>query len=1067
MFQSLDTKIQELANESDARKSLDIAIETANEILRILNPDTDNLRVGEDALDDAIPVNQFPNQKAESWFANHPYFTGDKVALRFYSSDTVETKFYWLSDSATKARVSAGVMLTPNWEDSKLTRNDSYKIGVDFFLTSKAKSLLVVISNNGNLRLLEFSEKLSHTQIEILQKLSGSLILATKEQIHKTLWDALALSEVNKKFYAGVAEQFNILLNHLIADGRDKEDSKLFASRLLGRLLFIWFLRRKNIIQEQFGYFELEGNDATTYYNLKLKKLFFATLNMPVGERQGEDDKTPYLNGGLFEAHDNDWAHQTVNFPTGFFNGLYEHLEKYNFTTDESSPEYEQVAIDPEMLGRVFESLLATQVTETGDQARKAKGTFYTPREIVSYMCKESLRQYLYAKLDNEAWNDGIDSLLNVSDSEWEINHSNSKRNLWGESNLNTVPRLVIAALDDLTVLDPACGSGAFPMGMLQLILKTYERLDPRFDPYKTKLQIIQNNIFGVDIEPMAVEISRLRAWLSLVVDDEDEHHRVEPLPNLDFKFVSANSLLLLEKQTGIFADANLHEKLAELRSKFFNARKPEMKEKWKNEYYKLTGRGQITFGGDRRDQQLKSFDPFKNSRPADFFDPEQMFGIEEGFSIVIGNPPYVSTEKISEPEKSQYKDLYADVHASRIDLYVYFIERGMALLRKDTGVLSFITSNKWMLVTYGRFIRAELANKDVLQIVDFGSSHVFDGVTVDTNILMLRDRKVDNLSFPYVNFSDEYDPSVSIDTYFKENSSQQGKLSTEPWVLEGQDVQILKKKIESEGLALEKWDIQLNYGIKTGCNEAFIVSSDVRNQLINADPASADIIKPILRGRDIKRFSHNFSELYLLAVGFGDYKDLEIRYPAVYNHLFHYKEVLEARGQCRSSRSGKQSNPDYPGQHHWLELDNNPSQDYLKLIDGEKIAWGNLALHTQFSLVPKGYAISAPGNFIVSDKNDYLLGVLNSKLSEYYIKLLGITRNGGYFEFQPRLVKKLPVPIPSIENKEIISEIENYTSQLRANLNDNIAAGRLNKAIYALYDLSPEQIDIIEMAIK
>jgi len=689
MFSELAKKVYELTNESDNRKSLDIAIETANELIKILDPKVSDLKSGEDALDENIPINKFPNYKAESWFAQHPYFTGERVALNFYESDTVQIKFYWLGDTATKSRVSAGVMLSSNWEDSDLTRNEQYKVGIDFFLSSNTKSLLMVVSNNGNLRILEFNSRLSNTQQEILQKLRGVIALESKEQIHKTIWDALALSEVNKKFYQGIAEKFNELLNHLIADGKDAEDSKLFASRLLGRLLFIWFLRRKNIIQEQYGYFEIDGPDSTEYYDQKLKKLFFNTLNTPASDRQHSDDKTPYLNGGLFEAHDNDWANQKVSFPTGFFNRLYDHLEQYNFTTDESSPEYEQVAIDPEMLGRVFESLLATQITETGDQARKAKGAFYTPREIVSYMCKESLRQYLYTKLDNEIHNEGIDKLLDISDSEWELQHTNAKRNLWGEKDRNTIPAKVMQALDELNVLDPACGSGAFPMGMLQIMLKTYERLDNRFDIYKTKLRIIQENIFGVDIEPMAVEISRLRAWLSLVVDDEDDN-QVEPLPNLDFKFVCANSLLPLEQQTGLFSDASLHEKLAEVRIKFFNARVPNSKDKWKKEYYRLTDDGQHSFLSDQRESQLKSFDPFKNSQPAKFFDADYMFGIPK-FDVVIGNPPYIHTRTKSFDRSNIdiLKKLFR-LAVGQFDYFALFTEKAEELLI-DGGVYAYI----------------------------------------------------------------------------------------------------------------------------------------------------------------------------------------------------------------------------------------------------------------------------------------------------------------------------------------------------------------------------------------
>lgn len=739
MFSTLANKINELTNEPDNRKSLDLAIETANELITLLNPRVTGLKTGEDALDENIPINKFPNYKAESWFAQHPYFTGERVALNFYESDTVQIKFYWLGDTATKARVSAGVMLTPNWEDSELNRNDQYKVGIDFFLSANTKSLLMVVSSNGNLRILEFNDHLSNTQQEILQNLRGVLELGNKEQIHKTLWDALALSEVNKKFYIGIAEKFNELLNHLVADGKDAEDSKLFASRLLGRLLFIWFLRRKGIIQEQYGYFEIEGPDSTEYYDQKLKKLFFNTLNTPASDRQHADDKTPYLNGGLFEAHDNDWAHQKVSFPTGFFNRLYDHLEQYNFTTDESSPEYEQVAIDPEMLGRVFESLLATQVTETGDQARKAKGTFYTPREIVSYMCKESLRQYLYTKLNNENQNEGIDKLLDISDSEWELQHTNAKRNLWGEKDRNIVPAKVLQALDDLRVLDPACGSGAFPMGMLQLMLRTYERLDSRFDAYKTKLRIVQENIYGVDIEPMATEISRLRAWLSLVVDDEDDN-RVEPLPNLDFKFICANSLLPLVQQTGLFADASLHEKLAEVRMKFFNARVPNSKDKWKSKYYKLTGNGQHSFLGDRRESQLKSFDPFKNSHPAEFFDTDYMFGLPK-FDVVIGNPPYGA--KYSNQDKKVFKSHYNVSKTENgvkgsLDTYALFIEMGFKSIR-EKGVLNYIvpisiTSSDAMEKTQNLLEN----NSDIIKIPSFSvrPKPIFDNAMVNTSIL-------------------------------------------------------------------------------------------------------------------------------------------------------------------------------------------------------------------------------------------------------------------------------------------------------------------------------------------
>lgn len=830
MFSTLARKINELTNETDNRKSLDVAIETANEPITLLNPEAIDLKNGEDALDENIPVNKFPNYKAESWFAQHPYFSGERVALNFYESDAVQIKFYWLGDTATKARVSAGVMLTPNWEDSDLTRNDQYKVGIDFFLSANTRSLLMVVSNNGNLRILEFSDHLSNTQQDILQNLRGVLTLGSKEQIHKTMWDSLALSEVNKKFYLGIAEKFNELLNHLVADGKDAEDSKLFASRLLGRLLFIWFLRRKNIIQEQYGYFVIDSSDSTEYYDLKLKKLFFETLNTPAPDRKHSDDKTPYLNGGLFEAHDNDWAHQKVSFPTGFFNRLYEHLEQYNFTTDESSPEYEQVAIDPEMLGRVFESLLATQVTETGDQARKAKGAFYTPREIVAYMCKESMRQYLYTKLDNENQNDGIDKLLDISDSEWELQHTNAKRNLWGEKDRNTVPAQVLQALDDLKVLDPACGSGAFPMGILQLMLKTYERLDGRFDAYKTKVRIVQENIYGIDIEPMAVEISRLRAWLSLVVDDEGDNN-VEPLPNLDFKFVCANSLMPLEQQTGLFADASLHEKLAEVRTKFFNARVPSSKDKWKAEYYKLTGNGQHSILGDQRENQLKSFDPFKNSHPADFFDADYMFGVPK-FNVVIGNPPYVDYRKIDQKTKASLITYDISQYSRMINLYTYFFEAGIEHLHKG-GVLVYISPQQYLIYDNLKGLRDLLRKNTVISLSDFARANVFEVGTYPFVSLIKKVPSV--IKLRYVEFTDIKDMSSPVRTLELNNPLDEPvNISAYPKLLSKIELSGKTLRSVTKDIFVASSSTQLKLSEKIDSSYGFVEASQVHEYAIS-----------------------------------------------------------------------------------------------------------------------------------------------------------------------------------------------------------------------------------------
>lgn len=1070
MFSDLNTKLKQLYDESDHRKSLDIAIESANEVLKVLSPSVSGLAYGEDALDNAVSASKFPNHKIESWFTPHPYFADDRVALKLYDSDNVEAHFYWLSDSATKARIAAGTAITSNWEDSELNqKDDSYKVGLDFFLSHDTNSLLVVVTNKNNLRVLELEGRLSNTQADIFKSIKGAFDLPAKSQIHQTIWDALALSEVNKKFYAGIAEHFTILINHLISEGYDKEDSKLFTSRLLGRLLFVWFLRKKHIIDESFGYFDIESKNSTDYYDDSLKQLFFHTLNTPINDSSRKDKVTPYLNGGLFEAHDNDWADRKVTFPTGYFKSLFEHLEQCNFTTDESSPEYEQVAIDPEMLGRVFESLLATQLTETGDQARKAKGAFYTPREIVGYMSRESLRQYLYTKLDNPAWNDGVDKLLDTPDAEWELSHSNSKRNLWGEANRNIVPQMVITALDELKILDPACGSGAFPMGMLQIILKTYERLESRFDPYETKLRIIEENIYGVDIEPMAVEISRLRAWLSIVVDSNKNPSDFKPLPNLDFKFVVANSLIPLSKDFQLGDDKfdKVRSKMQWVIGKYFNTTDKQEKAKLRQEFSKQASQLTQTSLLDQETElqkQLNSFRPFNVHSEAIFFDAKLMFGLKSKspFDIVIGNPPYVQLQKNGGLLANMYQDLGYETFARTGDIYSLFYECGLELTKKDTGLLCYITSNKWMRSGYGESTRKYFASKNPIKLIDFGGFKVFESATVDTNILLIKNRfNQQNLKASH--FKNDYKKDDSIDDYFAKHSNVLKGLSSKAWFIGDTSDLELKVKIESIGKALKEWDVKTNYGIKTGFNKAFTIDGSIKDRLIAEDPKSEEIIKPLLRGKDIKRYSFNFANLYLITTFPALKLDID-DYPAV-------KKYLLSFGQDRLEQSGRNL-PDGTKSrkktgNKWFETQDQIS--YYDEFEKEKIVWSDIATEPSFSLLPAGYYFNNTAYMIYGDNLKYILAIANSTVIKWLFPRIATDLGSGGSRYFKQFVEVLPFPVVNSHNNHLADQIEGLVDQIQSTEDESARKSistQIDQLVYQLYDLTPDEISIIEQSV-
>ncbi len=1065
-YRELDNLVHELSQEKDREKSLDIAVLVANEFMRILFPDdargerwSEALLEGEDLLDNVMPVSNFPNQKVESWFEKHPYIGGERTALRHFQEEDapVESHFYWLNKSSAKSRITAGVMLTPNWEDSDLTKFPDYKVGIDFFMTADGSALLVVLSKEGNLRVLELSERLSNTQIDILGKIDGAAGLTAPDDepsqgiVHQTLWDAFALKEVNKHFYEGIAEHFQSLLSYMQEHSdKSEEDIKLFANRLIGRLLFIWFLRKKKFINEEIGYFDCEETTASDYYENKLKPLFFNTLNKVQDERVEidgiRDEYTPFLNGGLFEPNKTtDWVNECIDFPSDWFRSLYSHFDEFNFTTDESTPEYEQVAIDPEMLGRVFENLLASQLDETGQEARKASGSFYTPREIVSYMCKEALRQYLYIKLDNESLNEGIDDLLDKPDQYFEESHSNAKRELWGLDRRDEVVEKVLAALDEIQILDPACGSGAFPMGMLQLLIKTYTRLGYKPKSYDLKLQILENNIYGVDIQPMAAEIARLRAWLSIIVDEEDANN-VRPLPNLDFKFVCANTLVPLEEpeieQGSFWEDENVaaEEKLDGLRHIYFQETEPHEKEQTRVEYHEVMDDGS---GADsKRMGQIRKWDPFTLMKPAPFFDPDKMFGVRDGFDLLIGNPPYIHMESIKDLSASLYEPLNYQTYAKRGDMYALFYERGFELLHED-GVLCYITSNKWMRAAYGKSLRNFFLEKtNPVRLIDFAGTSVFESATVDVNIFLATKGKNQGNARGTIIRENCQD---NLSDYVKQNSTAAAFSPDESWAILSDIEKSIKEKIETAGVPLKDWDIDINYGIKTGCNDAFIIDNKTKNRLVKEDPHSAEIIRPILRGKDIKRYEYSYADRWLITTHNGYNSgnetipaiDIE-EYPAVKAHLDLFWDEIKERGD--------------KGRTPYNLRDCAYMDDFSK----QKIIWGEFSAVPNFALCEE--AIFFPNNvsFITGSDLKYILAFLNSSLALYHMHKTA-SYGMGSFKWYQIFVKEIPIADATPERKSKIEALVETALETHKGFQE------IDKEIYRIFDFTDEEVAAIE----
>jgi hypothetical protein len=641
------------------------------------------------------------------WFMEAQGFADKRASYKIAenANKNIDLKVYWMQN-LSKSIIGWLVALTPNFEDEDFY--GKLNIGIDFVIPEKADRIMVILSKNYIIRTLELTESLSVTQQEIFHKWIQDFDFENKKQVHNTLWQSFDLEPVNKGFYKGISSFFVELQQHLSENIKifDQKHAAYFTNRLIGRIVFCWFLDKKGIINKDIGYFDIGSLNSSDYYHTKLETLFFKVFNTQIEERGKAADKTtPFLNGGLFEAKENDRLGDIdLTFPKDYFDRLYKFLKHYNFTTDESTSTFQQVAIDPEMLGRIFENLLAEQVEETGEQARKAKGAFYTPREIVDYMCKESLREYLKTKIPETAERDQrISQLLDSKPHEYRDQQRNYKRDL------APYKKDIIEALDNIKVIDPACGSGAFPMGMMQLLLMCYERLEPRFNPYVTKLEIMKNNLYGVDIEPMAVEISRLRAWLSIIVDEGADSKRIEPLPNLDFKFICANSLIPLKRNTAELFDTVNEKELLEIRDKYFNARTNKSKDQLRKKYETLIGYKQTKdMFSSEYEQQLKSYHPFDTENVSQFFDSEFMFGVKV-FDIAIGNPPY-GVKIYDEIKKAHQLD--------NRDSYGIFISMSISRLLKPGAILIYIVSDTWLTIKTHLKLREQVLHKKLHKVI-------------------------------------------------------------------------------------------------------------------------------------------------------------------------------------------------------------------------------------------------------------------------------------------------------------------------------------------------------------
>ncbi|MDD5013767.1 MAG: TaqI-like C-terminal specificity domain-containing protein [Atribacterota bacterium] len=948
------------------------------------------------------------------------------------------------------------------------------------------------------------------------------------------LKERFSLEIVNKDFYTQIAILFTKLAGGKRTIGKkqfeeqgslqlpstsDDTIKKEFSVRLIGRLIFCWFLKKKtsdrgvSLIPEGF----LSSNSIAqclNFYHDVLEPLFFETLNKPLKQRKKEYQippwsQIPFLNGGLFMPEYHDYYQvdslgtskyiNILKVSNNWLKELFEVFETYNFTIDENTPVDVELSIEPEMLGRIFENLLAEINPETGNTARKSTGSYYTPRPIVEYMVDESLKQYLLAKTNLDG--NKISSLLAYEEEEAGLSEPEKD--------------VVIDALDAIKIIDPACGSGAFPMGILQKMLLILQKIDPESKKwlnkkvsqiensvvreefqkkieaenwnYVHKLGIIQNSIYGVDIQPIAVDISKLRFFLSLIVDEKvddlKENRGIDSLPNLEFKFVCANSLIGLPNtlvgsykkglQPKLFEEVGNINELRKLREEYLRCYGDEkiLIEKKFQEIQSEMFLNSLNWGGEESQTvKLSQWNPFSGESCA-WFNPEWMFGIKDGFDIVIGNPPYIEFKRISKEDKKKYK--FFKTAKGKYDIYVLFIKLSKELLSTN-GYVVYITSTTFMKKDFGRSIRSFIIdNFSIKKIFDFADIQVFENSTNYTGIFIFQ--KTTNKSiFVYnkyflinrlINIED-FEKSLLSEkkTYFRDVINvDMSTLLTDNWNFQMPIIEKIIKKVYNGSQFLSFYVERIFEGIASGKDEVFYISEKKLNEL----QLERGLLFPILKGKDIKRYKIDWSGFYVIYPYKDDSsvfpeKELRERCPNIFHYLTANKKLLNGRDYFDNSSK------------LWYELWNQRKKVNFKKI---RLVCPEISDKNNFTITNIYFGNTKTYHIVLQDKKKenyfYFLGLLNSSLIDFVYKTITTPHAGGFYAYKTQFLNRIPIKKDiSFKKKSDIALLvrkilqvisENRSHQTIKQEKVDQCQYQIDQMVYKLYDLSDDEIESVE----
>ena len=1055
--------------------------------------------------------------RKEFWsYENEVYFlgdysdeSGDSIALyvveltKQSSRDRARTMQRNLISSLIKDRYDSALVAfyesnMDDWRFSHVTVQYEFnENGLKEKLTSPKRHSFLVGPNEPNhtcqkqfVNLLVYEDKISLEEID--EAFSIENVTDEFFNKYKDLFLDLteSLEEVKENDFI-VKEEF---------DSKHIQSSD-FAKKLMGQLVFICFLQKKGWLGVKKGndwgtgpkdflkrIFNKCINNNENFFNDVLEPLFYKGFS-----EDSQDDhyytfgyRIPFLNGGLFEPINNyDWIGTDVILDNEIFENIINTFDLFNFTIKEDEPLEKEVAVDPEMLGKVFENLL-----EIKD--RKSKGAFYTPRYIVHFICQESLISYLSTN-SNILEEDlrifitkgdlAVNSIIRANEEKKKYNGNQYTKIPLPDSIMNNTAELG-ALLKKVKVVDPAVGSGAFPVGMMNEIVKAKQIIKllngEEFNIYDLKRETIEDSLYGVDIELSATDITKLRFWLSLVVDEEDVLS-IKALPNLDNHIMCGDSLIdgydgvklfdenIIKSNSGqltLLTKSSVYEfnKLENKKREFFNEENPKKKLMLKDEINDI--KWNVMFEILKESGNTDKIDELKNLKSSDikpFFIWELEFSEifnndNPGFDIVIGNPPYfnIDTWGTKSHSKKYLQKYYKDVYNDKTDVLFYFIKKAIDLSKTN---VSFIISNAFLFADKADKLRNYILNTaPIYKIVNFEKYEVFDNASITTCMIFLDKNKKDNVTSALGLNEEFYNNKDLVNLiYGKENYFNLALEQNEVFPIKNKEIIILNKKIDSNYKKLGNL-FYMGQGMQTGANKVFSFK-EYPIEFPN------DFIKKRVNVSKLEQFYLDEDCEYVLYV--EDFKTFEELPLSVQNYLNSHSDKLKSRADVKRRKT-----------RPWWNFTFALHSNYYHL---PKIFSNYRNRTNEFALDENSEFIGFTNTTVIFDTNEeisikYLLALLNSKVLSFRYQSIGKQTGNGQYEYFENGISKLPIPeislsdqIPFINLTDSIMRCKKVHANSKGNdknkLEEQITnlKKELDRLIYNLYGLSQEDILLIE----